>query len=244
LALVAVFSHGSPTADLRHNGRTPFQTKWPATAATRAGRWPVQLRYACPLTGAEYVNQAGWQAATLSRCPLHPHGGCHFARHGTYTRVSPPGTRVARWYCREGHCTFSLLPDCLAARLSGTLAEVEALVRAAEQAPSREALCARERLEIELPGALRWVRRRVQAVHEALHLVKGLLGVAFVLVAPTLTAFGAHLGAAEVLVALRGIATPWLAVLPAPLGFAPRRRARASVGKGRQQQAGPDPPRP
>jgi hypothetical protein len=48
-------------------------------------------------------------------------------------------------------------------------------------------------------------------------------------VAPTLTAFGAHLGVAEVLVGLSGIAAPWLAVLPAPLGFAPRRRARTSV---------------
>lgn len=38
-------------------------------------------------------------------------------------------------YCPTGHYTFSLLPDSLAARLSGTLAEVEAVVRAAEEAP-------------------------------------------------------------------------------------------------------------
>ena len=31
------------------------------------------------------------------------------------------------------------------------------------------------RLDIELPGALRWVRRRVQAVHASLNLLKGLL---------------------------------------------------------------------
>jgi len=119
---------------------------------------------------------------------LHLQGGCGFARHGTYPRVSPPGTRVARWYCPEGHRTFSLLPDCLAARLSGTLAEVEAVVRAAEQAPTLEALCLQERLDIELPGALRWIRRRVQDVHGALHLIKGLSGAAFVLVEPTVTA--------------------------------------------------------
>ncbi|NEV65466.1 hypothetical protein, partial [Thiorhodococcus minor] len=168
--------------------------------------------------------------------------GCHFARHGTYARVSPPGTRVARFYCPEGHCTFSLLPDCLAAHLSGTLSEVEALVRAAEQAPSLEALCDSERLDIELPGALRWIRRRVQGVHALLTTLKGLLGAAFVSVAPTLTAFGAHLGVAEVLVALRGIAASWLGQLPAPLGFRARCRARASMGQDLQQEAGPDPP--
>jgi hypothetical protein len=203
----------------------------------------MQLRYACPYTGAEYVSQQAWQEASLPRCPLHPQDGCHFARHGTYERASPRGTRVARWYCREGRCTFSLLPDCLAARLSGTLSEVEALVRAAEQAPSLEALCASERLEIELPGALRWVRRRVQDVHASLLTLKGLLGEPFVAVAPTLTAFSAHLGVAEVLVALRGIAAPWLAQLPAPLGFRPRRRGRGKVGEDVQQDAGPDPPR-
>jgi hypothetical protein len=106
----------------------------------RAGRWPVQLRYACELTGEEYVSQGAWRKASLPRCPLHPKGGCGFARHGTYARVTPPGTQIARWYCPAGHRTFSLLPDCLAARLSGTLAEVEAVVRAVEQAPSLEAV--------------------------------------------------------------------------------------------------------
>ena len=100
----------------------------------------MQRRFECHLTGADDVTQQGWLSATLPRCPLHPQGGCGFARHGTYARASPPGTRVARWYCPEGHRTFSLLPDCLAARLSGTLSEVEAVVRAAEQAPSLEAL--------------------------------------------------------------------------------------------------------
>ena len=87
-------------------------------------------------------------------CPLHSGGGCGFARHGTYGRTSPPGTRIARWYCPEGHCTFSLLPDCLSARLPGTLAEVEAVVIAVEQARSLEAACEELRIDIDLPGAL------------------------------------------------------------------------------------------
>ncbi|MFE8033630.1 hypothetical protein [Thiohalocapsa marina] len=202
----------------------------------------MQLRFECHLTGADYVIQRAWLDASLPRCPLHPQGGCHFARHGTYARVSPPGTRVARWYCPEGHRTFSLLPDCLAARLSGTLAEVEAVVRAAEQAPSLEALCKQHRLDIELPGALRWVRRRVQDVHGALHRIKGVLGNAFANVAPTVTAFAGHLEVEPVLVALRGIAAPVLEQLPKPLGFAPRRRRGRGLLPRVQHRAGPDPP--
>jgi hypothetical protein len=108
----------------------------------------VQLRFATSVTGEEYVSQELWLDASLAHCPLHPKGGCGFARHGTYERRSPPGTRIARWYCPRGHSTFSLLPDCLAARLPGTLAEVEEVVAGVEQARSLEAACANLRLEI------------------------------------------------------------------------------------------------
>jgi hypothetical protein len=43
----------------------------------------MQLRYACEENGEKYVSPAGWRSATLSRCPLHPQGGCGFARHGS-----------------------------------------------------------------------------------------------------------------------------------------------------------------
>ena len=79
-------------------------------------------------TSEDYVSAEAWREATLSRCPLHPQGGCSFRRHGTYERVHPPGARIARWYCPQGHRTFSLLPDCLAARLPDTLGELEAAV--------------------------------------------------------------------------------------------------------------------
>jgi hypothetical protein len=201
----------------------------------------VQLRYACELTGAEYVIQRAWQRASLPRCPLHPQGGCGFARHGTYARVTPPGTRVARWYCRAGHRTFSLLPDCLAARLSGTLSEVEVAVRAVERAPSLEAACRELRPDIELPGVLRWVRRRVQAVRAALQTLKGLLPERFPC-APTLLAFAACLGVAEVLLVLRAVGEPFLQQLSSPLGFRPRRPPGGGRGRARQHGAGPDPP--
>ena len=101
-----------------------------------AGPWPVQLRFQSGHTGEQYVRAEAWRDARLARCPNHPHGGCSLARHGTYERKTPRGVRVARWYCPESHTTFSLLPDCLAARLPGTLADLEAAVAVAEQAPS------------------------------------------------------------------------------------------------------------
>ena len=55
--------------------------------------------------------------------------------HGTYARKTPRGTQIARWYCPESHMTFSLLPDCLAARLPGTLDEVEQVVAHADAGP-------------------------------------------------------------------------------------------------------------
>lgn len=163
------------------------------------------------------------------------------ARHGTYRRVSPPGTRVAHWYCRRGHRTFSLLPDCLAARPSGTLSEVEAVVRAVEQAASLEAACQDLRPDIELPGVLRWARRRVRAVREALQALKGLLPEQFPC-APTLLAVAVCLGVAEVLLALRPIGEPFRQSLSSPLGFHPRRMPGGGRGRARQHGVGPDPP--
>ena len=204
----------------------------------------MQLRLETRLTGEQYVSQQAWRDATLSRCPLHPGGGCGFRRHGTYPRQSPPGTRIARFYCWRGHCTFSLLPDCLAARWPGTLAEVEAAVVAVEQANSVEAACSHLRLEIDLPGVLRWVRRRVQAIHASLLTLKGLLPARFGGCAPTCRGFSERLGVKQLLVALRDIAEPYLHALPAPLGFHRRRRGGADPPRARQQSTGPDPPAP
>lgn len=180
----------------------------------------------------------------MDRCPLHPQGGCGWARHGTYARVKPPGTRIPRWYCPLGHQTFSLLPDCFAARWSGTLAEVEAAVEAVEQAPSLEAAATTQRLEIELPGALRWLRRRVQAVHRTLVVLKGLLPEYFANYAPTLAGFRQALGAETVLVLLRDIGADYLPALPPPLGFRPPLVRGGEPQLPLQHRAGPDPPPP
>ena len=202
----------------------------------------MQIRYECDLTGEEYVTQKAWCNASLEHCPLHPGGGCGFMRHGTYGRHSPPGTRIARWYCRRGHCTISLLPDCLAARLPGTLAEVEAVVGRVEQARSLESACADLRPEIELPGVLRWVRRRVQAIHASLNTLKGLMPEHFAGCEPRLGAFAERLGVDGVLPVLRQIGAPYLPSLPPPLGFSPRYPRGGEPDRSHQQPAGPDPP--
>jgi hypothetical protein len=202
----------------------------------------VQLRFETGLTSKEYVSRQAWQDATLACCPLHPQGGCSFARHGTYERVSPPGTRIPRWYCPEGHRTFSLLADCFAARLSGTLHEIEAVVDQVEQAGTLEQAADALRLDIELPGALRWMRRRVTSIHASLITLKGLAPEHFLACEPTLVSFRRHLEVDPVLPALREIAAVHLPCLPPPFGFRPPTGRGGEPFSGHQHRTGPDPP--
>ena len=98
------------------------------------------------------------------------------------------------------------------------------------------------RPHVELPGAVRWLRRRVQAVAVMLALVRGLLPDQFLTVLPTLAAWRALLGVRWVLPALRAVAAAHLHRLPPPLGFSPPRRGGEPPHR-RQHRAGPDPPR-
>jgi hypothetical protein len=158
-------------------------------------------------------------------------------------RVQPVGARVARWYCRVGHRTFSLLPDCLAARLPGTLAEVERVVATAEQAKSLEAAADELRPDIDLPGAIRWVRRRVKAIHGALTTLLGLLPERFLGCLPRVLSLREHLALAHPLPVLREIAAPFLPGLAPPLGLRPPPAGGGERRRSSQQHPGPDPPR-
>ena len=203
----------------------------------------MQLRYETGLTGEQYVKAEAWRAARLERCPNHPHGGCSFARHGTYTRKTPRGTQIARWYCRDSHTTFSLLPDCLAARLPGELDEVEAVVAHAEQAPSLAAAAnALRRDTVELPGAMRWVERRVRLVHHVLSIVIGLLPEPLARCIAEVGAVRTRLDTDIALRVLRTLVDPQLPALPAPLGFQPHRLGTTNRSRAHQHNMGPDPP--
>ncbi len=208
-----------------------------------AGPRPVQLRYETGQTGEQYVRTQAWRDARLERCPNHPRGGCSFARHGTYARKSPRGTQIARWYCRESHTTFSLLPDCLAARFPGELDTLEAVVAHAEQAQSLAGAADALRTDtVELPGAMRWVRRRVRLVHHVLSLVIGLLPEPLARCIAEMGAVRTRLDTESALRALRTLVAEQLPVLPAPLGFHPHRLGATNRTRARQHKMGPDPP--
>jgi len=207
----------------------------------------VQLRFATQgTTGEDYVSSRLWERARLEVCPLHPQLGCGFASHGTYKRARPAGTRIRRWYCPTGQVTFSALPDCLSARLSGELAEVERVVRRVQAAPSLSAAVRQQRLEIGLAGVLRYVGRRLNAIARALRAIKGLYPERFGTAAATVTAFAyalEHTGnAAPVLQELREVAARHLGRLPAPLGFAAARISPRQPRSACQHWMGADPP--
>jgi len=210
-------------------------------AAARAAAG-VQVRFATPTTSDDYVAGKQWRLATLAHCPWHPAGGCGFRRHGTYERVRPRGTLIARWYCPQVRRTVSALPDCLASHYSGTLADLEATVLAVEQAPSRSVAAGQLRTESELPGALRYLDRLCRSVHGVLAAIRGLEPERFGAVMPTLQAYAGVLGSGSVLVCLRGVVARYLPQLPTPFGFDPHRRSPGVAVRRRQHAMGPDPP--
>ena len=208
-----------------------------------AGLIPVQLRFKTGLTGADYVTREAWREARLSCCPLHPRGGCGFARHGTYGRKSPAGTLIARWYCRQGHRTFSLLPDHLAARFPGTLSEIEQVVATVEQARSLEAAADALRSDpVTLTSAVRWVRRRVGPVRGLLTVLVGLFPQYLLGCAPTIGALRERLSCEHVLMSMRELAQVHLQALARPLGFQYPPHAGGERTPRFQQHMGLDPP--
>ena len=160
--------------------------------------------------------------------------------HSRYTRKHPEGMQIARYYCRKARQTFSLLPDFLASQLSGTLAEVEAVVIESSQSLAEAARELRPELADERHAA-RWVRRRLGPVRAALMALVTLLPELSEC-APRLSALRSHLGVNAVLERLRVLGASYLGALVSPLGFV-RRAWRGRARRQRlQQKAGPDPP--
>lgn len=143
--------------------------------------------------------------------------------------------------------TFSLLPDCLASRLSSTLAEVEEAVEQVESREGSMALLAAQLRPSEqdrdrVQGAERFLRRRCRGIYAALVTIVGLLPDRFAGCPPTLEGFRAALGVEHVLGALRTLVADHLRELPPPLGFGPRPMPRRKALRRLQQEAGADPP--
>lgn len=202
----------------------------------------MQLRFATNLSVDQYIQGKAWRDAKLTHCPLHPKGGCRFARHGTYPRKYPDGVKVARWYCPDGCATFSMLPDCLCSRLPGTLIQVENVINQMENSPSQEAAAENIRLDIGLPGALRWMRRRLFLIRITLMLLIDLV-TSLGDCQPTISSFRSVLGSEVVLPRLRMFASPYLDILPPPLGFGPRPKAKKIKKIHFQHKTGTDPPK-
>jgi hypothetical protein len=115
-------------------------------------------------------------------------------------------------------------------------------VVAAAEAGTREAASEVLRPNVELPGAVRWVRRRVRLVHAGLAAVIGLLPGLLAGCKPTVTSIRSALGTETALVRLRELAAGHLGALPPPLGFGPRPARRRSRPTTIPHDPGPDPP--
>jgi len=148
--------------------------------------------------------------------------------------------RIARWYCRDAQMTFSALPDCMAAGVAGSLDEVEQVALLAES-KGVEAAAQDLRTEIELPGAMRWIRRRRDAVRVGLlaliTAMPGRLGTI-----PRIQAVRTVLESERALVSLREIGADHLHALSNPLGFCRPRQRRSERDSVTQHETGPDPP--
>lgn len=124
----------------------------------------------------------------------------------------------------------------------GSLDEAEQVVVRVEQSPSVEQAAQKLRPDIELAGALRWVRRRTQGVHASLltllTLVPGHLGLD-----PRVVSVRRIVSSERCLVVLREIGAVHLHALPRPLGFRRFGLRRSKREQRLQHETGPDPPR-
>lgn len=187
-------------------------------------RAAVQLRHSTRLSELQYVIRQGWLDASLSVCPNHPQGGCLFHRHGHYVRKSRHGAvRIVRYYCRTSRTTFSLLPDCLAARLPGTLSQLEAVVSSMQSgaSPLQAARAAREVYPVEAHGMRAWARRRQALVEHCLAVVITMFPMRFSGCPPRVVAVRRRLSGEPALAALRRLCDSQLQSVPAPVGFLP-----------------------
>ena len=185
----------------------------------------MQLLHDTSLSCKRYVIEKGWQSASLSRCPNHPKGKCGFHRNGFYRRKTSWGyAQIVRYYCRQSHQSFSLLPIFFSAHMPGTLDEIEQVVVHLEQGRTARFAAAEVRGagKIEGPGYRIWALRRERALRRCLGMLVTLLADLF---APHFMTevrdLRAHLGTEHLLITLRRHARDQLQHIVVPVGFRP-----------------------
>jgi len=122
------------------------------------------------------------------------------------------------------------------------LIEVENIINQIEKSSSQEAAAENIRLDISLPSALRWMRRRLFLIRSTLILLIELLPSLPENCQSTFSSFRSVFGGKYVLPQLREVASQYLDILPPPLGFGPRPEAKKSKKIYFQHQTGTDPP--
>ncbi len=166
----------------------------------------------------------------------------HFAQKRHLSAQVSPWYQDRQMVLPDGHMSFSLLPDCLAAHLSGSLMQIEDILTEVENSPSQEAAADHIRIDILLPGALRWIRRRIFLVKASLRMLIQLLPGLFADCHLSILSFQSVLNVDYVLPQLRQVASSYLSVLPPPLGFGPLPETKKSKKTHRQHSTGTDPP--
>jgi hypothetical protein len=110
-----------------------------------------------------------------------------------------------------------------------------------EESPSVEAAAGKLRPDIDLPGAVRWVRRRLQGIRTSLLILltvlPGRLGTS-----AQIRDVRKVLQTERCLVSLREVGSVQLSSLPRPLGFRPWRERTIEGERPLQHKTGPDPP--
>ena len=124
--------------------------------------------------------------------------------------------------------TFSALPDCLSARLPGSLASAEEVVAFSEQHGISAAARKWRGNAADFSSARRWVRRRVLLVRTCLPIFLGLEPVLLAGVALLIGALTARLGVPVALIELRRLGSLRLSLIPYPVGIDLRRRGPGS----------------
>ena len=128
------------------------------------------------------------------------------------------------WYCADCQETCNALPDCLSARLPGTLACAEAVSSYADDHGIHAAARQWRGEAADCSSARRWVRRRVLLVRECLTVFRGLEPSLLLGVALLVGAFRERLEVPVALIELRRLGSGGLVHIPYPVGFDLRRR--------------------